>query len=256
MSGVKIASYSCTCMPGISKVSKMKPNEKGYYRHILGGFNLSNESGVYYPMTDTVKKLFEETGLIRRRIEKGMLRSESGHPDLTGLSHVDALKRLAHIDTTRTCAHIKEVELVQSKDHKGKDVVLVYGWVKPSGPYGTSLKDQLDNPEENVAFSVRSFCQTTMYRGRIAKLVTDVLTYDNVSEPGIGLANQYDTVSLEELDILGGRKELHFTEEDFVIPDNELITMESELVTSLTMIKDNQGWNRIQMVEGVTSTNW
>lgn len=252
----RIATYSCNSLPGVNSVSKMKPDDKGYWKCILGGFNIENESGIFYPLTDTVRTLFEKTGVVQRRIEKGMMFSEYGHPQLFNMSHSDCLRRLALIEPTRTCAHIGKIWLEHTKDAHGKDIVLVYGMVKPSGAYGDALEKSLGNTEENVAFSVRSFCQTTMYRGKIAKLVTDVLTYDYVTEPGIRHANQFNTVGLEGLVLEGHQPDIAFTEQDFNLPQDEVITMESSLVENIRMVRDSQGWHKVGIATGVTSTDW
>ena len=142
------------------------------------------------------------------------------------------------------------------RDENGQEVVVVYGLVKPSGPYAESLERSLANPEENVAYSVRTFCQSTIYRGKLAKLVTDVLTYDYVTEPGIRMANQFKGLSLEHMALSTLGRDIQFTEADFDIKSSELITMESEMIQNIRMIRDNQGWHRVSVNEGITSSHW
>ena len=247
-----IASYNCISLPGLNKVEKMKCDSNGYYRIVLGGFNLTNQSGVYYPLTDGVKALFATGGVVRRRLDTGQCKGEYDHPKLDGLSHEQIIHRLSIIEPTMVSHHIKSIELVPKKNEHGKEIIVAYGMVKPAGPYADALRTSLDNTEENVAFSIRCFCKVAMYEGRIAKIVTDAMTYDHVSEPGIKLANQFDTVSLESLG-----KELNFTEMDF---DNAIKTysntmgMESDAQT-ISMIKDHQGWHKT-IVSNISSLDW
>lgn len=246
-----IATYSCMSVPGLNKVEKMRSDKNGYYRVVLGGFNLCNQQGVPYPLTDSVKALFDVGGVVRRRLDSGMCKGEYDHPKLDGLNHEQALRRLSIIEPTMVSHHIKSIDLVEKKDHNGQDIVLAYGMVKPTGPYGDALKASMDNDEENVAFSIRCFCKVTMWKGKAAKLVTDAMTYDHVSEPGIKLANQFDTVSLESL-----IPDLSFTEKDFdgAIQVYKNIGLESNANT-LTMVKDSLGWHKVQ-VKNLSSLDW
>lgn len=247
-----LATYSCASLPGMNQVSKMKADANGYYRVILGGFNLANQSGIPYPLTDSVKALYAKGSVIRRRMETGLCKGEIDHPKLFGMSQEQIIHRLSIIEPTLVSHHIKSMELVDKKDENGKEIVVVYGEVKPSGPYTESLRQSLDNPEENVAFSIRSFCKMTMWKGKLSRIVTDVLTYDHVSEPGIKLANQFDTVCLEAI------KETHnFTQADF---DRALLVGAQQGLENanetIRMVRDAQGWNKVNIIEPVSFLNW
>lgn len=246
-----IAQYSALSTPGLNQVSKMLPDNNGYYKCILGGFNLSNRSGLYYPLTSGIKNMFNTGGIVRRRLDDGTLRGELGHPDISKMAHMDILKRLAIIDPTRVSHHIKSMELVEKKDENGKSIILVYGMLRPSGPYGSSLKESLDNKEENVAFSIRSFSVPSIHHGSPAREVIDILTYDMVMEGGIGMANQFTTATLENL-----IDNISFTDKDFdtVIKSSYTDGLESNAST-LTMIKDNFGWHKIK-VNTLSAIDW
>lgn len=253
-----IGSYAALSLPGANKVSKMQADANGYYRMCLGGFNVCNDNGKFYPLTDTVKGMFAPGSIVRKRIDNGYMKAELGHPDITGLSHIDILKRLAHIDPTRVCAHFADIQLDYRKDEHGKEVVLVIGRVKPSGPYAESLRKQFDNPEENVCFSVRSFSKNGMYQGKAATLITDILTYDAVTEPGIRFATQFNTVSLEGANHLMSLHDISFTEKDFAeaMRDSHGYSQESNIISNLKMIKTSFGWQKVQVIDGLSSTNW
>ena len=246
-----IASYNCMCLPGVNSIEKMKADDNGYYRTILGGFNLNNAHGVYYPLTDVVKALFAPGGKVRKRLDEGICRGEYDHPKLDGMKFEDILYRLTIIEPTMISHHIKSMELVPIKDHKGNDIVAVYGMVRPSGPYGPTLKESMDNREENVTFSVRAFNTVAMVNGKLNKLVNDIITYDHVSEQGIKIANKFDSVTLEKFE-----RDLRFTENDFnkVIDKYESVSMEGSN-SLITMVKDSYGWNKIQVVK-TSSLNW
>jgi hypothetical protein len=185
-------------------------------------------------------------------METGLCKGEIDHPKLFGMTQEQIIHRLSIIEPTLVSHHIKSMELVDKKDENGKEVVLVYGEVKPSGPYTESLRQSLDNPEENVAFSIRSFCRMAMWEGKLSRIVTEVLTYDHVSEPGIKLANQFDTVCLERL-----KDTFNFTEQDFerALAVSNQAGLESEANT-IRMIRDAQGWNKVNVITPVSFLNW
>lgn len=247
-----LATYSCVSLPGTNLMSKVDADATGYRRLILGGFDISNRAGIYYPLTEGVKSLFAPGGSVRRRIDSGLLKGEIDHPQLGNLTHDEILHRLAIIEPTLVSHHIKQVELVSKKDDTGKDIVVAYGWVKPSGPYGPSLEASLSNPEENVAFSVRSFCQMEMKAGRIQRLINDILTWDHVSEGGIKVANKFDTVCLESL-----FADITFTPDDFafaIARNNKVVGLESNTEV-LRMVRDNLGWHQVK-TRTISSLDW
>ena len=41
----QIAKYAAIALPGVNKSAKLQADETGYYKCILGGFNLENHSG-------------------------------------------------------------------------------------------------------------------------------------------------------------------------------------------------------------------
>ena len=69
-----IAQYSALSTPGLNQVSKMLPDNNGYYKCILGGFNLSNRSGLYYPLTSGIKNMFN-TSVVTKSLSGNRYRS-------------------------------------------------------------------------------------------------------------------------------------------------------------------------------------
>ena len=241
----KIAKYSAIALPGLNQMAKIKPDDGGYFPIILGGFNISNHGGVFYPLVESVKRMFDTGGIFRRRLDSGLLRGEFGHPDVSKMSLPDALNRLARVEPLLTSHHIRSVELIEKKDETGKPIILALGMVKPSGPYADCLQKQLANPEENVAFSIRSFTDTQSMGGRVVKIVTDILTYDYVTEPGIKNATQFTTAALEELLYSMEVSEQLLSQ---AISAPRLAGLEHEKNT-LTMVKTNLGWNKVKVVD-------
>jgi len=84
------------------------------------------------------------------------------------------------------------------------------------------------------------------------------MTYDYVSEPGIKTANQFATANLESLsDFVNIGEELNFTEQDFINAERELIGANLEsAANTLSMIRTNQGWKEVPIIQTVSSLNW
>jgi hypothetical protein len=123
--------------------------------------------------------------------------------------------------------------------------------VKPSGPYAECLQKQLDNPEENVAFSIRAFTNDSMMNGSKAKVVLDALTYDFVTEPGIKVATKFKSTGLEEL-----INSFTISPEDLdkAIKCVSHSGLENEQ-NSLVMVKESLGWNKVKTIN-LRAVDW
>lgn len=186
---------------------EVKQDSSGYYYVTLGALNCYNSAGAYY-VADGVKDLIEnQSNLFARRLANGYLNGEMGHPDfLPGMSHNDFLLRNLKIEQSNISHHIKAVELIPTDEESGLPgggkIIKVMGWVKPSGEKGSFLKEALDNPDCNVAFSVRSLTNDTPVKGVIMKKIIQIVTWDWVVEPGIKCANKWSTLAMESFDIM------------------------------------------------------
>ena len=184
---------------------QLEKDENGYYYITLGALNVYNSAGEYYTAVGA-RDLFENiSSTLMRRIKSGFLKSEVGHPKFVpGMTKNDFFNRNLRIEETNVCAHIRTLELVPTEEDSGigngDKVILVKGWVKPSGPKGESLQKALDNPDENVAFSVRSFTKNVYKLGTNIKTIVQLITYDWVTEPGIHYATKNKTLGVESMD--------------------------------------------------------
>ena len=195
--------FSSTRILPTGKKGIIKPDANGYYTTILGGLNCYNSAGAYYPASDEVRKLFEDSSILMRRIKKGVLKAELGHPKQTpGMSDMDYYQRIMDIDEKCVCAHISEIWLDEEfgKNHpeyNNPNLIAIVGRVAPSGPYGHVLKRSMENPEENSCFSIRSITEDRWEHGRVNKTIKTIVCWDMVLEPGLALATKYDSPALE-----------------------------------------------------------
>lgn len=195
-------SFTCTALNGSNKVGKIKREADGYYRVVLGALNAYNSVGELYPY-EGAKDLFNSSSALMRRVERGALRSENGHPKwLPNMSEDQYARRIMQIYEDRVCAHIKRVDLVFDKyrDDRGRTIIGIEGYVAPAGELGYVLEKALDNPNENVAFSIRSFTENIPTYTGMNKILRNVITWDFVGEPGIAQAEKYFSPTLESLE--------------------------------------------------------
>lgn len=236
------ATFSCTALMGTNKGGILKPDENGYYTLVLGAFDFYNSAGDFYPF-EPAKKLFKDSSSFMRRIANGACRAEYGHPKKApGMTARDFIQRIMVIQEDKVCAHIKEVtvDYTAVKTKEGNPVIAIIGKVKPSGPYGQFLKDSLDNPDENVCFSVRSLTND-FYDGRInRKNVQLIVTYDLVNEPGISVANKYASPALE-----CANDPVTFTAAQFgsVLNEQRKYAGMEDSTISVEEVIENFGWN-------------
>lgn len=180
--------------------TKLEQDENGYYLVILGALNVFNEHGLYY-MEDGVKDLVKDQSTeFYRRLTRGYLKGEVNHPVWEpGMSKDQYMARCMAISKDRVSHHIRELIFeetdIDSGGPNGKKMILIKGWVKPSGPRGDELKKDLDDPEINVPFSIRSFTLDDMTSKPIKKVIKVMITFDWVDEPGIQRANKFSTLS-------------------------------------------------------------
>lgn len=247
-------SYSCTALMGTNKAGVLKPDEAGYYPLILGGLDVFNSAGAFYPL-GPAKELFDSSSTLQRRIRSGNLRGEYGHPKINGMNSREFMSRVLEIREENVCCHIREVTLLDGvKDRNGRASVAIMGWVKPSGPMGNPLGESLENRHENVCFSIRSLTVDEYVRGVLTKTLKTVVTWDYVNEPGIAIANKYDAPTLEHLNELVVTPTMlaGIREQQRVCSG---MGLESGSVISAAEIEETLGWRR-GSISANPSTRW
>lgn len=196
--------FTATKLTNTGKKGDLKPDADGYYTHVIGGLNTFNSAGEYYAL-EGAKQLFEQSSIFMRRVKNGCLKAEVGHPKRDQNMSMDAfVNRILTIDEMNICCHFKEVWLDTEygknnpKLNNGK-LVAIMAKIKPAGPKSASLEASLSNPNENTCFSIRALTKDHYERGVNIRVLTQIVTFDMVNEPGISIANKWDTPGLETL---------------------------------------------------------
>ena len=193
--------FVCQSLAGVNKVGNLKKDENGYYTVVIGALGMFNSAGHFYEY-DQAKELFESSSSLMRRVSKGSLRGEYGHPRMEpGMKEADFANRIMSIWESHTCCQFKEIwlDFESVKDEKGKPVIAIMAKVIPSGPHGPVLEKQLNNKDENVCFSIRAFTDDYMDGGIRHRVLKTIVTFDYVNEPGMSVANKYKSPALEGL---------------------------------------------------------
>lgn len=191
--------FSCTRLHGTNKVGELVKDEQGYYTMVVGALNMFNSAGMYY-VYDAAKKFFESSSAFMRRIERGALRGEWGHPRREHhMSLQQYYMRLLDIHADKTCCHFAKVwlDFDNYKDEQGRPIVAILAKVCPSGPLSHVLEKQLQNPLENVCFSIRSFTDDKPIGGVMHRFIKTIVTFDLVNEPGMSIAEKYNSPAME-----------------------------------------------------------
>ncbi len=197
--------YACTALKGMNKKGELKPDEDGYYYLCLGAMNFYNSQGIFYDWEGS-KHLFEKSETFQRRINDGCVYAERDHPAwLDTMSFEAYVRRIKKIEMSNSAAHIREIEIKhEGNDEKGRPIMVIYGWVRPDTEteMGRSLEAALKNKHQNVCFSIRSLCEDELVNGQVIRVLTEIITFDWVVEPGISLAKKWNSPALEsEIDI-------------------------------------------------------
>lgn len=188
----------------VGKNITVEKNSKGWYKVLLGQLNAFNSNNEFYVLDGFKELLSEENSYlsVKNRLESGLLKGECTHPLREGHSDQDWLTRNLVIHEGFASHQFMDFELETTNEkNMGEMVVNVWGWILPTeNEHGRSLKADLDNPDVNVAFSIRCFSKIFNYKGVIARRITKIITYDRIDIPGLKNAvkgGDIDTITRE-----------------------------------------------------------
>ena len=239
-------SFTVTQAPR-GKQGILKPDGQGYYEQVIGALGVENESGIHYTSKQAVVDLFNNSSTLRRKMDRGVLRGEVGHPKFhPGMSKADFVNRIFQIYEENTCVHFKEIHLDDSYlKNVGPGVFAIIAKFTPSGAKGDFLDRQIKNGSENVCFSIRSIAEDYTSGGKYMRDLAEVITFDYVNEPGIKYAEKYKSPALESI-TRGG--DILVSQDDFIRAMKEAvvagIATESGIDMSLDRMFKQFGWTK------------
>ena len=181
----------------------IKKNERGDYLVVVGAVNHFNKSGEFYTAEDVKQRFFTENAMLMKRCKSGDVKIESEHPvQEPGMSKNAWFQRLYGYDKLRVAAIITELYLEETNiKENGTDlnIILIWAAIKPleDRELGRTLKKDLENPDINTAFSIRSIIIKEQVNFITVCKIEDIITFDWVSSPGIAKANTFYTAGME-----------------------------------------------------------
>lgn len=202
---MSVVKFTETVFTENGKKGIITPDSDGYYEMVVGALNSHNSAGEFYTAEGAID-LFNQSSQLMRRIKNGALYSELGHPKRApGMSLDDFYCRVISIEETNICAHFSEVSLdldfgKKNPQLNAPNLIAIVAKVKPAGAKANAVQLAFENPKQNAAFSVRGLTENKTVGGVTERKLTNIVTFDFVTEPGISIADKISAPSLESLD--------------------------------------------------------
>lgn len=203
--------------------------EDGYYKVVVGALNTFSRENIFYIKDTLEEQLNDKSSILVRRISNGQLFGERGHPTIpVNRSEEEQLKTMVTIHQDNISHHIKDIELKTTETpapipNKG-NVIKVVATLAPAGVHAEEIRNSLDNPNINTAFSLRALHQMEYVNGIAMKKIFMFITWDWVIEPNMSPANKWESLTLDNLDI----SSITTTKlEDFIKRNNICLTTDS-----------------------------
>lgn len=181
------------------KLGRIRPDENGYYEMPLAVLGTVTDNRTYYEVEDFVSQLTTPTSFINKCLANAKLFGEYGHPMIVLLPDDKVLPRLMVIDEKSVSHHIKQIRTGDKLESGGR---ILYGLIKPHGPYGENLQSSLDDPCLNTSFSLRSIAQSRQEGNITRRRIKHLVTFDYVNAGGYDEASKRYAPSVESIDIM------------------------------------------------------
>lgn len=181
------------------KLQSLKPNKDGIYTGIpLTVLGLTSRNNVCYDRNSVLSCLTDENSRFVLNLKSGDLEGEWGHPLLPVTSKEEMVARLLYLDRKCVSHHFTRV---YGKEDPQTGYMIIYGDIKPSGPYKQELIDNFADPTRNVSFSLRSATAIDKKENGVTyKRMLMMFTFDAVDGPGYAEAcKRFRDPALESL---------------------------------------------------------
>lgn len=167
-------------------LKSVHPDKDGVYKGVpLAVLDQVSRNGKYYEPDSIVNCIVDPRSRFNICLREGSLTGEYGHPDVRTNSQED-LTRLAKIDKTRV-SH----QFISVYSKKTGNKIVIYGDVKPTGPYGEYLDRDFKNSTLNVGFSLRSLCARVSTKDNVIRQrCLALITFDAEDGCGYGEATK------------------------------------------------------------------
>jgi len=178
------------------RVGRVRPDENGVYKGlpmmVLG--EVTQQKTFYEPESITDQMTNPESRF-NKVFRQQKLFGEYGHPTFYGLTNDEVIQRLVTVDENNV-SHLFTGLYTDQPSSNG--TVVVRADIKPTGPKGAYLKESLDDPLMNTAFSLRAYVSTDMKpNGLKYRRVRQLTTFDTVGASGYANTDKANAIALE-----------------------------------------------------------
>jgi hypothetical protein len=174
------------------------------FNAIVGAYDVFSSRGEFYPLTNGVKKLYEDSPFMDK-VRNGGAELEVQHPPFFKPIE-EWLQRLHIIKPDNVCGRIIDIAIDDKPTPvpgQPKPVYLVRANIEPYGAKKEILESRMSNPNEPLAYSLRAMNEAEYVNGVLYKEVTIIFTYDLVDLPGISCCasrDKWKTFGIESQD--------------------------------------------------------
>lgn len=178
------------------RVGVIKPNAEGVYSGlpmmVLGEIT---QNRTFYDPQSVIEQFTNPETRYCRVLKSGKAMGEYGHPTFVGLNQGEALQRLVTVDEQKV-SHLFTAVYTDPTRQDGTAVVRAD--IKPAGPYGSYLKESLEDPVMNTAFSLRAYVSNDVGRDGVkVRKVRQLCTFDTVGASGYATTDKAHAIGLE-----------------------------------------------------------
>lgn len=191
---------------------KFKKDDGGFYIGVpIAAIGVSTRNNSYYDVKSFVSHLEDPSTPFNMMLKSRQLYGEMGHPDIIGMEHNLAIARIRMVAEANSSHLFKSIYTGPALESGGR---IVYADLKPINlnGVGARVKESLEDPEQNTAFSIRTLTANEQ-KGNISyRKMLQFVTADFVNTPGFAEATKgYAHVGTESFK--GG------TADDFITVD-------------------------------------
>lgn len=184
------------------RLGRARANRDGYYENLpVAVLGITTRNRTYYDIPSFKKQFTDPTSMLNQRLAGGQLYGEWGHPNIIGMREDLAIARLSDIQESNWSHHFSSIGTSNELSNGG---MLVTANVCPTGPAGKSLKENLEAPLMNTAFSLRGITDAETRNGVSYRTMRRLITFDAVGAGGYFEASKLFSPGSASLEGLGG----------------------------------------------------
>lgn len=189
---MSVISLASVALAGVNTKKDEIKRDGEYYFVCVGGLNIFNSSGGFYDAAPSLP-VFDEAAAFNRKVLAGAIYGEDRHPlKEPWMTDEDFYQRNERVEEDRRALFVREIKVIKTdRICNNLPVYEIWAWLKPFGVMGDQLKSALDDPHQNVCFSIRAWCLEKKVNGVTYYAVDEPLFFDWVQEPGIAIANKF-----------------------------------------------------------------